>query len=113
MRVAQVAPIQAPIRLPASRLTATNQYGDTVDHGTETSRAGSAVSTTSRLIALFITTACSATKPNTPISSGSRNSAPPRPIIPPSTPTNAPAANAPTSQRRTGGVAAVVVTDEP
>jgi hypothetical protein len=37
-------------------------------------------------------------RPNRPMSSGSRNSAPPRPIIPPSTPTSATAVNAPISE---------------
>jgi hypothetical protein len=61
--------------------------------GTAISRAGSAVSTTIRLIALFTITAWSAMNPNTPINNGSRNSAPPSPIIPPSTPIKPPAAN--------------------
>ena len=49
--------------------------------------------TTTRLIALFRITAASAANPKSPISNGSRNSAPPSPIIPPSTPTAAPAPN--------------------
>jgi hypothetical protein len=52
------------------------------------------VSTTTRLNALFTMTACSAAKPRTPISKGSRYSAPPRPSIPPSSPTALPAAKA-------------------
>ncbi len=46
------------------------------------------------LKALFKMMACSATKPNNPISSGRRNSAPPSPMSPPRTPTPAPATNA-------------------
>ncbi|GAA5061545.1 hypothetical protein GCM10023259_049650 [Thermocatellispora tengchongensis] len=45
-------------------------------------------------MALFMMTADKAANPNTLINNGSRNSAPPRPIIPPSTPTAAPAAKA-------------------
>jgi hypothetical protein len=62
--------------------------------GTAARRAGSAVRTTIRLIALFMITAWRARNPNTPISSGSRNSAPPRPMSPPRTSTPALAANA-------------------
>ncbi|MEU0255746.1 hypothetical protein ABZ299_25355 [Streptomyces sp. NPDC006184] len=49
--------------------------------------------TTTRLIALFKMTAESAANPKRLISSGRRNSAPPSPIIPPSTPMAAPAPN--------------------
>jgi hypothetical protein len=94
IRVAHVAPSQAPTRLPASKLTTTGQCGDTCDQGTDTSRAGNADNTTIRLMALFMITAANAAMPNTPISNGRRNSAPPRPIRPPSTPTAAPAKNA-------------------
>lgn len=73
------------------------QCGVIWSNGTATSRAGRAVATTSRLMALFKMTACRARNPNSPISSGSRNSAPPRPIIPPRSPTAAPVAAA--SQR--------------
>jgi hypothetical protein len=62
--------------------------------GTAARRAGSAVRTTIRLIALFMITAWRVRNPNTPISSGSRNSAPPRPMSPPRTSTPALAANA-------------------
>lgn len=71
IRVAQEAPAQAPARLPARRLTATSQYAVSSLQGTATSRAGSAVNTTAKLIALFTITACRARKPNSPISSGS------------------------------------------
>jgi hypothetical protein len=94
IRVAHVAPSQAPTRLPASKLTTTGQCGDTCDQGTNTSCAGNADNTTIRLMALFMITAAKAAMPNTPISNGRRNSAPPRPIRPPSTPTAAPAKNA-------------------
>jgi hypothetical protein len=72
IRVAQVAPIQAPRRLPASRLTTTNQWPVMASKGTATSRAGRAVKTTIRLIALLTTTACRAAKPNSPSRRGSR-----------------------------------------
>jgi hypothetical protein len=100
IRVAQVAPNQAPTRLPASRLTTTVQCGVSSASGTADRRAGIAVTTTIRLIALFRITAAKAANPKIPISSGSRNSAPPSPIIPPSSPTAAPALNT-SSGRRT------------
>jgi hypothetical protein len=53
-------------------------------------RKGSDEATTTRLIALLRITAWSAPKPNTLISNGSRNSAPPRPMRPPKIPTAAP-----------------------
>src|ERR1700681_2003821 len=56
--------------------------------------------TTIRLIALLRMTACNAMKPNSPISSGNRNSAPPSPIIPPSTPMTDPDTNAMADDRR-------------
>ena len=43
IRMAQVAPAQAPKRLPASRLSTTSQCGARLDHGTVMSRAGRAV----------------------------------------------------------------------
>jgi hypothetical protein len=72
-----LAPSHAPMRLPASRLTAIVQCAMTSRKGMAKDRAGRAVKTTIRLIALFGITACSAANPNTPISRGSRNSAPP------------------------------------
>lgn len=42
---------------------------------------GSAAATVIRLIALLTITAARAAKPNQPISIGSRNSAPPRPVV--------------------------------
>ena len=53
-------------------------------------RKGKAVATTTRLMALLRMTASNATNLKTPISSGSRNSAPPSPISPPSAPMIAP-----------------------
>src|SRR5277367_5697878 len=90
MRVAQPAPNQAPIRLPASRLTMIGQCAATLANGTADARKGSAEATTTRLIALLRITACSAANRNAPISSGNRNSAPPSPINPPSAPITAP-----------------------
>jgi hypothetical protein len=87
------------------RLTTTDQCGTTSANGTPRRRAGSAVTTTTRLIALFRTTACRATKPKRPISNGSRNSAPPRPIIPPSTPIAPPPRKAADSDREGTAVA--------
>jgi hypothetical protein len=89
--------------LPASRLAATVQCNASAEPGTAISRAGNAVATTTRLSALFRITACSATNPNSAISSGSRNSAPPSPIMPPSTPTAAHATNASGGDIRTTG----------
>ena len=93
MRVAQDAPAHAPARLPARRFAAMLQWAMSSEAGTAISRAGSAVSTTARLIALLRITAASAAKPKIPMRSGRRNSAPPRPIMPPRRPTAAPAAN--------------------
>jgi hypothetical protein len=61
--VAQVAPIHAPIELPARRFTTTNQYGVRLSIGTAASRAGNEVRTTIRDIALFMITACRARNP--------------------------------------------------
>lgn len=55
---------------------------------------GSAAATTTRLAALFKITASRAANRNRPIRNGRRNSAPPRPIKPPSEPTPVPTANA-------------------
>ena len=77
--------------------------------GTATRRAGRAVTTTIRLIALFMITACRATKPNRLMSNGSRNSAPPRPIRPPRSPTPAPVASAAESDLALGGAATTPV----
>ena len=74
-------------RLPASRLTATGRCGATSDHDTPSRRAGSAVTTTIRLMALFRMTAWSTAKQQ-------HESAPPSPISPPSTTMAAPAAKA-------------------
>jgi len=62
--------------------------------GTAAARNGKAEATTTRLIDLLRITACSAANRNAPISSGSRNSAPPRPIKPPNAPITAPPINA-------------------
>jgi hypothetical protein len=86
--VAHDAPSHAPARLPANRFTTAVHCEATADHGTDASRAGSTVNT------LLTMTAGNAVNPNKAISSGSRNSAPPRPIMPPSTPTAAQAGNA-------------------
>ena len=93
-RAAHDAPTHAPATLPISRLATTPRWPTTSLAGTTRSRAGTATSTTNRLIALFTITASRATNPKIPINSGSRNSAPPRPTSPPTTPTAAPAANA-------------------
>ena len=106
IRVAHVAPSHAPTRLPANRFSATVQRPATVPSGTLNRRAGSAVTTTIRLNALFTITACRAASPNTPSSSGSRNSAPPRPTFPPTTPITAPLISARVAERV--GVAIVV-----
>jgi hypothetical protein len=58
------------------------------------------VRTTARLIALLTMTVCRVTNPNRPISRGSRNSAPPSPIMPPRTQTAVPAENAAIRDRR-------------
>ena len=71
--------------------------------------AGRAVTTTIRLIALFMITACRAAKPNRPMSSGSRNSAPPRPSWPPRSPTPAPVASAAESDLALAGAATASV----
>lgn len=81
--VAQCAPSHAPMRLPASKLRTKERYGESSARGTLIRRAGIAAMTTTRLIALFMMIAGSAANPNSPISDGRRNSAPPRPIIPP------------------------------
>ena len=70
------------------------QLAATASNGTAAPRNGKAEATTTRLIALFRITACSALKRNAPISSGNRNSAPPKPISPPRPPMIAPPANA-------------------
>ncbi len=88
--VAQFAPIHAPSRLPARRLMTIWPYGASSANGTLMRQAGRAVMTTMRLIALFMMMACNAANPKTLMRSGNRNSASPRPIIPPSTPTRAP-----------------------
>jgi hypothetical protein len=62
------------------------QWAATVTKGTAAARNGKAEATTTRLIALLRITACSATNRNAPIRSGYRNSAPPKPISPPSAP---------------------------
>ena len=62
-------------------------------------RNGSALTTTTKLIALFKITASSAAKRNKPIRNGKRNSAPPRPISPPSEPTPLPTRNASNARR--------------
>jgi len=81
----------------------------TVSKGTASRRAGRAVTTTIRLIALFMITACRAAKPNRPMGSGSRNSAPPRPIRPPRSPTPAPVARAAESDLALAGAATALV----
>ena len=98
-RIAHPAPNQAPRRLPASRLRMTVQCPATSANGTTPARNGSALATTTRLIALFRITASSAGKENNPTRSGRRNSAPPSPIRPPSMPMMPPAPNA-TPDRR-------------
>ena len=65
--------------------------------------------TTIRLIALFMITACRAAKPNRPMSNGSRNSAPPRPIKPPRSPTPPPAVRAGQRDLALAGAAAALV----
>ena len=66
IRVAQVAPSHAPARLPARRLTTTDQRGVRAASGGAVTRAGSAMVTTGRLISLFKMIACNAAKPNMP-----------------------------------------------
>ncbi len=72
-------------------------------------RAGRAVTTTIKLSALFMITACRAAKPNKPMSNGSRNSAPPRPTRPSRSPTPAPVARAAHSDLALAGAAAAPV----
>ena len=67
------------------------------DDGREWHRGGAeceAEATTTRLMALLRITACKAPKRKAPISSGSRNSAPPKSINPPSAPMITPPPNA-------------------
>ena len=67
-----------------------DQWAATLAKGTVAARKGKAEATPTRLIALFRITACSAANRNAPINSGNRNSAPPKPIRPPSSPMIAP-----------------------
>ena len=92
--VAHPAPNHAPRRLPASKLTMTDQCAATDANGTAAARNGRAEATTIKLMALLRITAWRAGNRNAPISSGKRNSAPPRPIRPPSAPMTAPPAKA-------------------
>lgn len=70
------------------------QWVKTSESGTVPARNGSAVATTTRLMALFRITASSAAKLNHPIRTGSRNSAPPSPMRPPKVPIMVPAMKA-------------------
>lgn len=92
--VAELAPIQAPSRLPVKRFATTHQSARTAFQGTDTARNGSADATTTRLMALFMITASRGGNAKNPRSSGSRNSAPPRPISPPRAPIRSPPRNA-------------------
>ena len=92
--VAHPAPHHAPKRLPAKRLTMIVQCAAMTEKGTVAARNGNADVTTTRLMALLRITACKAANRKTPISSGNRNSAPPRPIRPPRAPIIAPLAKA-------------------
>jgi hypothetical protein len=99
-RVAHPAPNQAPARLPPSRFTMIGQCDPISEKGTVLARNDSAVATTTRLVALFRMTASSPRKRNRLMSRGSRNSAPPRPIKPPSVPMRVPDPNATGSRTR-------------
>ena len=72
-------------------------------------RNGRADATVTRLIALLRMTACRAPKRNAPIRSGNRNSAPPKPIRPPSAPMTAPPAKVAGTLRAGEEVSEVVV----
>src|SRR5262249_51132363 len=93
-----------------------SQWTAILAKGTAAARNGRAEATTTRLIALLRITACSAVNRNAPISSGNRNSAPPKPIRPPSAPMIAPPKAAdvlclafPTSRISTGAVSRLLI----
>src|SRR6516164_3991050 len=93
------------------------QWAATLAKGTVAARNGRAEATTTRLIALLRITASSAANRNAPISSGNRNSAPPKPIRPPSAPMIAPLPKAdgvlrpvsPSSRASTGAVSRLLM----
>ncbi|MDD4927613.1 MAG: hypothetical protein PHF58_14060, partial [Methylotenera sp.] len=90
IRVAHPAPVQAPIKLPDSKISTTDQWFSKFSKGMTLILNGKALVTTIKLMALLRMIASSAKKPNKLMSSGKRNSAPPSPINPPNIPMSAP-----------------------